>query len=221
MGLPKPKEKNSNRQLRENRLRDDVILESILQNEYILVIGSEAILKPDLEGTDNSGNSLVLLYNAMLQERGILLPPKSWSEKEWQNFFRQQHIHKDLLESVEEIIRNGDEDGSYYKLDDISEELDALVRTKHFPVIITTSVDGYLELLMRDVWGDNLQIVNFNEDKCRSRVDNSGENLAVIRHIALNLYKSFSSTKLSMKAKRFRCSFDDDFLCSVIFHKFS
>ena len=165
MGLPKPKEKNSNRQLRENRLRDDVILESILQNEYILVIGSEAILKPDLEGTDNSGNSLVLLYNAMLQERGILLPPKSWSEKEWQNFFRQQHIHKDLLESVEEIIRNGDEDGSYYKLDDISEELDALVRTKHFPVIITTSVDGYLELLMRDVWGDNLQIVNFNEDK--------------------------------------------------------
>lgn len=80
----------------------------------------------------------------MLQERGILLPPKSWSEKEWQIFFRQQHIHKDLLESVEEIIRNGDEDGSYYKLDDISEELDALVRTKHFPVIITTSVDGYL-----------------------------------------------------------------------------
>lgn len=63
--------------------------------------------------------------------------------------------------------------------------------------------------------------MNFNEDKCRSRVDNSGENLAVIRHIALNLYKSFSSIKFSMKAKRFRCSFDDDFLCSVIFNKFS
>ncbi len=63
--------------------------------------------------------------------------------------------------------------------------------------------------------------MNFNEDKCRSRVDNSGENLAVIRHIALNLYKSFSSVKLSMKAKRFRCSFDDDFLCSVILNKFS
>lgn len=63
--------------------------------------------------------------------------------------------------------------------------------------------------------------VNFKEDKCRSRVDNSGENLAVIRHIALNLYKSFSSIKLSMKAKRFRCSFDDDFLCSVVLNKFS
>lgn len=61
---------------------------------------------------------------------------------------------------------------------------------------------------------------NFNEDKCRMRMDNSGENLAVIRHIALNLYKSYSKVKLSMKSKRFRCSFDDDFLCSVILNKF-
>ena len=63
--------------------------------------------------------------------------------------------------------------------------------------------------------------MNFDEDRCRTRVDNSGENLAVIRHISLNLYKAFTSVKLSMKAKRFRCSFDDDFLCSVIFNKLS
>lgn len=62
---------------------------------------------------------------------------------------------------------------------------------------------------------------NFHEDQCRMRMDNSGENLAVIRHIAINLYKSFTSVKLSMKAKRFRCAFDDDFLCSVILNKFS
>lgn len=53
------------------------------------------------------------------------------------------------------------------------------------------------------------------------RVDNSGENLAVIRHISSNLYKTFTSVKISMKAKRFRCSFDDDLLCSVIFNKLS
>ena len=62
--------------------------------------------------------------------------------------------------------------------------------------------------------------VNFDEDNCRMRKDNSGENLAVIRHIALNLYKSFTKVKLSMKAKRFRCSFDDQFLCNVILNKF-
>lgn len=62
--------------------------------------------------------------------------------------------------------------------------------------------------------------MNFDEDHCRVRKDNSGENLAVIRHIVLNLYKSYSNVKLSMKAKRFRCSFDDAFLCSVILNKF-
>lgn len=62
--------------------------------------------------------------------------------------------------------------------------------------------------------------VNFDEDRCRVRKDNSGENLAVIRHIALNLYKNYQVVKLSMKAKRFRCSFDDDFLYNVIFNKF-
>lgn len=53
--------------------------------------------------------------------------------------------------------------------------------------------------------------MNFDEDHCRMRVDNSAENFAVLRHIATNLYKSFTSVKLSMKAKRFRCSFDDGF----------
>ena len=61
----------------------------------------------------------------------------------------------------------------------------------------------------------------FDEDHCRMRVDNSAENFAVIRHIATNLYKSFTSVKLSLKAKRFRCSFDDRFLADVIFNKFS
>ena len=61
----------------------------------------------------------------------------------------------------------------------------------------------------------------FDEDHCRMRVDNSGENFAVLRHIATNLYKSFTSVKLSLKAKRFKCSFDDGFLSSIIFNKFS
>ncbi|MBR7085069.1 MAG: ISAs1 family transposase [Oscillospiraceae bacterium] len=79
---------------------------------------------------------------------------------------------------------------------------------------------------VRKHWGIENELhwcldMNFDEDRCRTRVDNSGENLAVIRHISLNLYKAFTSVKLSMKAKRFRCSFDDNFLCSVIFNKFS
>lgn len=58
--------------------------------------------------------------------------------------------------------------------------------------------------------------VAFNEDKCRMRKDNSGENFAVIRHIALNLLKQDSS-KLSLKAKRHKCAYSDKFLYKILF----
>ena len=61
----------------------------------------------------------------------------------------------------------------------------------------------------------------FDEDHCRMRADNSGENFAVLRHVAANLCKSFTSEKLSVKSKYFKCSFDDKFLSRVIFNKFS
>lgn len=58
--------------------------------------------------------------------------------------------------------------------------------------------------------------VAFNEDKCRMRKDNSGENFAVIRHIALNLLKQDKS-KLSLKAKRHKCAYSDTFLYKILF----
>lgn len=61
----------------------------------------------------------------------------------------------------------------------------------------------------------------FDENHRRMRVDNSAENFYVLRHIAANSYKSFTSVKFSMKTKRFRCYFDDDFLLSLILNKFS
>ena len=58
--------------------------------------------------------------------------------------------------------------------------------------------------------------VGFNEDMCRTRKDNSGENFTVIRHIALNLLKKDTS-KMSLRAKRHRCAYDDEFLFRVLF----
>ena len=109
-----------------------------------------------------------------------------------------------------------------------------MVRSSRIINDVETTEDRYYITSLSDIsqfakaarmhWGIENQLhwcldMNFNEDRCRCRVDNSGENLAVIRHIALNLYKAFNSVKLSMKAKRFRCSFDDDFLFSVISNK--
>ena len=74
---------------------------------------------------------------------------------------------------------------------------------------------------VREHWGIENSLhwcldVSFNEDKQRMRTDHSAENFAVIRHVSLNLLKRDDS-KMSLKGKRHRCSYDDDFLIKVLF----
>ena len=56
----------------------------------------------------------------------------------------------------------------------------------------------------------------WEEDNCRMRKDNSGENFAVIRHIALNLLKK-DDAEMSIKSRRHRCAYDDDYLYKILF----
>lgn len=58
--------------------------------------------------------------------------------------------------------------------------------------------------------------VSFNEDQSRIRKDNAPENFAVLRHIALNMIKKETSLKKSIKAKRLRAGWDDDYLLKVL-----
>ena len=52
----------------------------------------------------------------------------------------------------------------------------------------------------------------FREDDCRISVGNGAENLAVLRHSALNLLQQDRSSKQSMKQKRFRAALDTNYL---------
>ncbi|MBC7869641.1 MAG: ISAs1 family transposase [Chitinophagaceae bacterium] len=58
--------------------------------------------------------------------------------------------------------------------------------------------------------------VAFCEDDNRVRTDNAPQNLAVLRHIALNLLKHETSVKAGMKAKRLRAGWDDAYLLKVL-----
>ena len=55
----------------------------------------------------------------------------------------------------------------------------------------------------------------FREDACRTRKDNSAENFAVIRKIALNILKSYPA-KMSLDRKRRKCKYDADFMAEVL-----
>ena len=75
---------------------------------------------------------------------------------------------------------------------------------------------------VRQHWGIENKLhwvldVCFNEDKCRARKDNSAENLAVLRHLALNLLRQEKTLKKSLNMKKIRCALDKKYLEKIIF----
>jgi len=58
--------------------------------------------------------------------------------------------------------------------------------------------------------------VSFDEDQCRIRKDNAPENLAVLRHMAVNLLGSEKSLKLGTRNKRLRAGWDDTYLIKIL-----
>ena len=58
--------------------------------------------------------------------------------------------------------------------------------------------------------------VTFHEDYARNRVGNSAENMAILRHIAINLVKKERSSKTSLRGKRLKASWSNDYLIDLL-----
>ena len=58
--------------------------------------------------------------------------------------------------------------------------------------------------------------IAFREDESRVRTDHAAENLAVLRHIALNLLKNEKTAKGGIHAKRLQAGWNNDYLLSIL-----
>lgn len=58
--------------------------------------------------------------------------------------------------------------------------------------------------------------IGFREDESRIRSGNAPENMAVLRHIALNLLKQDKSSKTGIQTKRLKCGWDEKYLLKVL-----
>ncbi len=58
--------------------------------------------------------------------------------------------------------------------------------------------------------------VAFREDACRTRTGHAPENLATLRHMAVNLLKQERSCKLGVKSKRLKAGWDESYMLKVL-----
>ena len=58
--------------------------------------------------------------------------------------------------------------------------------------------------------------VSFREDESRVRTGNAPENMAIMRHAALNLLRHDQDSKISIKARRKLAAWDNDYLLSIL-----
>lgn len=93
--------------------------------------------------------------------------------------------------------------------------------TRYFISSMDASNPERLGQIVRAHWGieNNLHWVldyAFREDDQRMRSGNSDANMAVIRHIALNLLKTEKTVKLGVKNKRLNAGWDENYLLKIV-----
>lgn len=94
------------------------------------------------------------------------------------------------------------------------------IQTRYFISSLPANAKAILKA-KRSHWKIENQVhwildIAFREDESRVRKDHSAENLAVLRHVALNLLKNEKTAKGGIHAKRLQAGWNNDYLLTIL-----
>ncbi len=145
----KPKDANRKPEKRKVTFEDISFFNGILNDEYILVVGSGIILNRN-KYPETNGDINVFLLNAINEEKHTNYDSISDAVSAFP--LQISPLYSLLIDDID------------YDLDDIAPELIDLLRTRYFRYVFTTTPDHYIETLMRGIWDNELRVVNFSDE---------------------------------------------------------
>lgn len=179
----KPKDVIQSTKIIEKVFDERSFIDGVFNDEYILVIGSGVILnRNQFPKSDGDINKYIIdeINNDRRKDRVNFIDYRNFTD-----VFRGT-----LLDEIDPIY-NLLTDGYDYALSDMSTELKNLLRTKLFKFILTTCIDNYIETLMRDIWGEELRIVNIFDRQSLKDFQISLEKSRLNKYVQPTLFYAF------------------------------
>lgn len=153
----KPKNAQINLKRTARVFNEQAFVDGVFNDDYILVVGSGVIL--DRMKFPHSGGDI----------NQYIIDEINSDRREVQANYTDCKNFTDVFNST----MQGEEDPIFrmltrdfeYSLGEISPELTKLLRTRRFKFIATTTIDNYLEELLRDIWKEELRVVNIEDHR--------------------------------------------------------
>ena len=136
----------NNKQQAHNPLED--LCCEIYQGGSVLLIGGDALLKDGLEGGGNNKKFIDYHLDAYLDENNLKVETTDERKK-----------------YISEFLKN---EWNYDVEAEVNEDFVKLMKTKCFRVVVNTTFDGYVETVMRQIWGDELRVIRIYDNRDKS-----------------------------------------------------
>lgn len=173
---------NKKKDLPANFYRD------ICYGEYVLVLGEDVILKKEY-GNGSAKKYINKKFDGWLEEDQDRIDD---IENSSNSAITRRNYLREFLSTRS------------YDVNKISDSLVRLLKTRFFPLVLTTGFDGYVEELMKKIYGKDLVVMNFFENKGDLRKNNEFDTLSPTLYYVFG--KAQASDDLTFAYK------DDDYI---------